>query len=408
MTGAGKARSMAKKLRTGLTTGTCAAAAAKAATAALCGKTPAKAVSVLLPNGSTVQVPVRKISAGAGFGRAEVVKDAGDDADITHGATIRATVRRAGGGETVLRAGPGVGTVTMPGLQVPVGKPAINPVPEKMIRRTVGEITDIPLEIAISIPGGRRLAEKTFNPRLGVVGGLSIIGTTGIVRPFSRRACRDALKLSFSVARAAGVACPVLAPGHIGARAAAKIFRLAKGQLIEVGNEWAAAMKFLAAGRFAGAVIAGHPGKLAKLAMNQWDTHSGRSRSAVDFVANLINNVGRATCCTRDVLKIAGGTPAPQKKVGRATRCTRNIKQSLSGTPTVEGLFASLADPRKKAVGSLLAGLIRSAAAKKLAKPGNRAILPAVVLFDMAGEELGRIGDFCGLFDKISAPRRRK
>ena len=137
-----------------------------------------------------------------------------------------------------LTAGDGVGIVTKPGLSVPRGGPAINPVPRHMIREAVREVTDRGVRVIISVPGGREIAEKTFNPRLGVIGGISILGTTGIVRPFSSAALRDALKCSLDVAAANGVAAAVLVPGHIGERADRRHFHLAAEQVVEVSNEW--------------------------------------------------------------------------------------------------------------------------------------------------------------------------
>ena len=131
-----------------------------------------------------------------------------------------------------------MGTVTKPGLAIPPGEPAINPVPRRMIREAVREVTPRGVRVTISIPGGGELARKTFNPRIGIVGGLSILGTTGIVRPFSCSALRESLRCALNVAAAAGIRAPVLVPGHIGERAARAHFRVADEQVVEVGNEW--------------------------------------------------------------------------------------------------------------------------------------------------------------------------
>lgn len=225
-------------LRTGFTTGTCAAVAAKAAALLLTGETPAGEVEVGLPDGSRVICPVAFARVLPDGTEAGVVKDAGDDPDITDGVTVIASVSWTDGVEVVLAAGEGVGTVTKPGLQIPPGEPAINPVPRKMICEAVREVTKRGARVVISVPGGRELAEKTFNPRLGVVGGISILGTTGIVRPFSSTALRDSLKCSLDVAAASGVTAPVLVPGHIGERAAQRHFSLTPEQVVEVSNEW--------------------------------------------------------------------------------------------------------------------------------------------------------------------------
>ncbi|MDD4892138.1 MAG: cobalt-precorrin-5B (C(1))-methyltransferase CbiD, partial [Phycisphaerae bacterium] len=225
-------------LRSGITTGTCAAAAAMAATTVLLGQPAPTEVLVALPDGRTIPVPVLYSRADVQAATAAVRKDAGDDPDVTDGLSIVATVSWALAGDITFAAGEGVGTVTKPGLQVPPGEPAINPVPRVMIRQAVRSLTGRPMRVEVSIPGGREVAAKTFNPRLGVVGGLSILGTTGIVRPYCVAALRAALRCSLDVAAACGVTAPVLVPGNIGAKAASANFALRDEQVIEVGNEW--------------------------------------------------------------------------------------------------------------------------------------------------------------------------
>ena len=219
---------------------------------------------------------------------AAVRKDAGDDPDVTHGLEVRVRLSwddaRLHGHATFV-AGEGVGTVTKPGLQVPPGEPAINPVPRQMILAAVREITARGVRVEISVPGGREIAAKTFNPRLGIEGGLSILGTTGIVRPYCTRALRDALKCTLDVAAACRVTAPVLVPGNIGARAARRHFSLRDEQVIEVGNEWGFVLDLLSRHAFRAVMLLGHPGKLAKLAAGQWDTHSSRSGSVADYLA---------------------------------------------------------------------------------------------------------------------------
>ena len=227
-------------LRSGLTTGTCAAAAAKAAVLVLTGGAPPHEVELNLPSGQPVRVPILQVvprDDGAAA-TAAVRKDAGDDPDATHGLEIFVTVSWAEGTDVAFVAGEGVGTVTKPGLQIPPGQPAINPVPRQMITAAIRAITPRGVCVQIAIPGGREVANRTFNPRLGIVGGLSILGTTGVVRPYCVSALRDALKCSLDVAAACGVTAVVFVPGNIGARAARRHFALRDEQLIEVGNEW--------------------------------------------------------------------------------------------------------------------------------------------------------------------------
>jgi len=207
-----------RRLRTGYTTGTCAAAAAKAATLLLLGKRPAE-VEVTLPDGSLHRLPVHRLVLEEDSATASVVKDAGDDPDITHRAEIVATVKVLSANENrvVLKGGPGVGIVTKPGLPVPVGEPAINPVPRKMILQAIKEALSgkpLSLEVTISVPGGEELAQKTLNPRLGILGGISILGTTGIVKPLSSSAWLATIETSLKVARAVGLSEVVLSFGR--------------------------------------------------------------------------------------------------------------------------------------------------------------------------------------------------
>ena len=180
-------------LRTGYTTGACATAAAKAAVTLLCGGAAPESVEISLPDGSRVRFPVVSCRFEGGTARASVCKDAGDDPDVTHQATVRVAVAFADGEDVRFVAGEGVGTVTKPGLSVPPGEPAINPAPRRMIRQAIREVTARGVQVTVSIPGGCELATRTFNPRLGIEGGLSIIGTTGIVKPFSAPALTASL-----------------------------------------------------------------------------------------------------------------------------------------------------------------------------------------------------------------------
>jgi cobalt-precorrin-5B (C1)-methyltransferase len=339
-------------LRTGWTTGTCAAAAAKAAAGLLCGNEAADSVEVALPDGTTTRLPVIVSRLAADEAVAGVRKDAGDDPDVTHGSTIMASVRWQSSGDVVFLAGEGVGTVTKPGLQIPPGEPAINPVPRRMIRQAIREVTDKPVAVTISIPGGRELAEQTFNPRLGIIGGLSILGTTGIVRPRCVKALRDALQCALDVAAACTAKALVLVPGNIGAKAVRARFTLLPEQIIEVSNEWGWVLDRIPDGVFTSLLAVGHPGKLAKLAEGEWQTHSHRSPSAVPYVHRLA--VGQ------------GLNPPPPPD-------------------TVEGIFMALSPAARSALGNALAASVRSAIATKT---GNR--LPvSVLLVDMKGEELG-------------------
>ncbi len=205
-----------RELREGFSTGTAAAAAARGALLELLGLPCPERVEVPLPGGGRLTVPVHRHRRRGNRGEAVVVKDAGDDPDVTNGAEIGARVARleasGNGPDLVFRAGPGVGTVTKPGLPLPVGEPAINPVPRRMIRRTLSEVWEeahprepLRLEVEIFVPRGEELAKHTLNPRLGILGGISILGTTGLVKPFSHAAYRATILAGLRVARALGI-----------------------------------------------------------------------------------------------------------------------------------------------------------------------------------------------------------
>jgi len=345
-----------KEMRTGFTTGTCAAAAAKAATIALCGDPLPGHVEIALPDHTRVSLPVEAFGENGHAVSAAVRKDAGDDPDVTDGCLVAASVCWSESGEFTIRNGEGVGVVTKPGLSIPPGEPAINPVPRRMIRDAVNEVTQRAVSVTISIPGGQELAEKTFNPRLGVVGGLSILGTSGIVRPFSTPALRDALKCALSVATACKVLLPVLVPGRIGAKAAKKHFRIAGEQLIEVGNEWGFVLDEAAKMQFERYLILGHPGKLAKLATGEWDTHSSRSKSAVPFVEHLAEEV---------------------------------LGRSVPESRTVEGIFSVLEEENAGKLAQMLSYRIGQAITHRLS--GRFPV--SVLLVNMRGEILGHNGD---------------
>lgn len=342
--------------RTGYTTGSCAAAAAKAAVRLLAGDRAAESQEIPLPGGARIVLPLVYARLTEHGAEAAVRKDAGDDPDVTNGALILASVAWNGGEEVEFGAGEGVGTVTKPGLAIPPGEPAINPVPRRMIREAIREVTSRGVRVTIAIPDGGKIARKTFNPRIGIVGGLSILGTTGIVRPFSCSAIRETLRCTLSVADAAGIRAPVFVPGHIGERAARAHFRIADEQVVEVGNEWGFVLDEALRYTFSALLIVGHPGKLAKLTAGDWDTHSGRSGSALPIVAAMHE-------------KVLGRSAVP--------------------AATVEGLFSALTAADKKRLGDALAEAVREAVGKWT---GGR-FTPAVVLIDLGGCIIGSSGD---------------
>jgi cobalt-precorrin-5B (C1)-methyltransferase len=273
------------ELRFGWTTGSCATAAAKAAFVALQTGSFPDPVEITLPRGQRVGFALAETRLDVQRAMAGVVKDAGDDPDVTHGALIRATVWRGEPGSgVVFRAGPGVGTVTRAGLPIPPGEPAINPVPRQMIRDALSEVAVTPdVVVEISIEDGERIAEQTLNGRLGIVGGLSILGTTGIVVPFSCSAWIHSIHRGIDVARAGGLEMVAGATGHSSELAVQRHHGLDDMALIDMGDFVGGMLKYLRAHPVPRVVVAGGIGKITKLAQGRIDLHS--RRGSVDFAA---------------------------------------------------------------------------------------------------------------------------
>jgi cobalt-precorrin-5B (C1)-methyltransferase len=276
-----------RPLRRGWTTGTCAAAATRAAYEALVTGAFPDPVAVLLPGGARPSFALAVSEFGPGFAQAGIVKDAGDDPDVTHGALIVSTVRLAPPDSgVVFRAGEGVGTVTRPGLPLPPGEPAINPGPREMIRTAIAEVAaqhggrgDVVVEI--SIPGGEKIAERTLNGRLGIVGGLSILGTTGIVVPYSCSAWIHSIHRGIDVARAGGLDHVAGATGATSETAIARLYGLPEAALIDMGDFVGGMLKYLRRHPVPWVTVAGGMAKMTKLGQGLLDLHS--RRGAVDL-----------------------------------------------------------------------------------------------------------------------------
>jgi cobalt-precorrin-5B (C1)-methyltransferase len=283
---------MAKhELRRGWTTGACATAAVKAAyTALLTGEFP-DPVTITLPGGETPAFPLALEGRGESWAEAGVIKDAGDDPDVTHGAMIVAHVRLSSVEAGVrFKAGKGVGTVTRAGLPVKPGEPAINPVPRQMMRAVVESLAAAhgapgDVEIEIAIPGGEALAEKTWNPRLGIKGGLSILGTTGIVKPFSCAAWIASIHRGIDVARAAGFTHIAGATGSTSEAAVKRLYQLPLEALIDMGDFVGGMLKYIREHPVPRVTVAGGFGKITKMAQGAMDLHSGRSQVDFDWLA---------------------------------------------------------------------------------------------------------------------------
>lgn len=285
-------------LRRGWTTGTCATAAAKAAYAGLLTGEFPDPVAVTLPGGQRPSFALATTSRSDGSAIVSVVKDAGDDPDVTHGALIQVTVRPGAPGSGVsFLAGEGVGTVTKPGLPVPPGEPAINPVPRRLIRDAISEVAAAHgdagnVEVEIAIPGGEALATKTMNGRLGIIGGLSILGTTGIVVPYSCAAWIHAIHSGIDVARAMGLYQVAASTGSTSEAAVQKMYELPESALLDMGDFVGGMLKYVKAHPVGRVTIAGGVGKMTKLAQGLLDLHSKRGSVDLNGLAKLAETAG--------------------------------------------------------------------------------------------------------------------
>ncbi|HIP38636.1 MAG TPA: cobalt-precorrin-5B (C(1))-methyltransferase [Desulfocapsa sulfexigens] len=317
-----------KKLRSGYTTGACAAAAAKAAALLLVTGVTRDKVEIPFPDGSRVKfdlVPVDIEDVEMAASRACVIKDAGDDPDVTNGARIEATVcfcgkSNAGGEQFSILGGKGVGKVTKPGLAVSVGQPAINPMPQKMIRAAVAEALaeggkepDSCLEITISIPEGEALAEKTLNHRLGVVGGLSVLGTTGIVRPVSADAWTATIATSMDVAKEAGLKEIILSTGRTSERAVEEYLGFPEEALVMMGDYLQFSLEEAAKHKFSKIHLAAMWAKVMKGGMQIPQTHVRNGALEVKAALKFLQGLG----CSPDTLRALDGSNTAREIYGR-------------------------------------------------------------------------------------------
>lgn len=286
-------------LRSGWTTGACATAATKAAYVALLTGDFPDPVAITLPTASpSFALTVEELADDGAWAMAGVTKDAGDDPDVTHLALVRSTVRRGAPGTGVtFVAGPGVGTVTKPGLPLAVGEPAINPMPRQFIASHVAEVAaelgdsgDVVVEI--SIDDGEELARKTWNPRLGILGGLSVLGTTGVVVPYSCSAWIDSIRRGIDVARAAGHTHVAGCTGSTSEKVAVAEYGLPDDALLDMGDFAGAVLKYLRRHPVDRLTIVGGFAKLSKLAAGHLDLHSGRSQVSLSHLSDLAAEAG--------------------------------------------------------------------------------------------------------------------
>ncbi|MFH1650519.1 MAG: cobalt-precorrin-5B (C(1))-methyltransferase [Chloroflexota bacterium] len=298
------------KLRSGYTTGACAAAAARAAAIALLTQAPVKRVRVQLTGDSFADFVINGCTFDHDRAECSVIKDAGDDPDVTDGAEIRATVSRQDIPGVTVTGGKGVGTVTKPGLEIPVGEPAINPVPRRMIEEavtgvTAGKLNGSGIRVVISVPSGEELARRTLNRRLGIRGGISILGTTGIVIPYSIDAYQASISQALDIAVACGGRRVVVATGRRSEKfAQQELQQLPEECFIQAGDFIGYALEQCAAKEIPRATVWGMTGKISKLAAGHLYTNISDSRVDIGFLADLAVTCGLPEE-SRDDLKTA-------------------------------------------------------------------------------------------------------
>lgn len=300
-------------------------------------------VEILLPKGERVSFPLALEQRGEGWARAGVVKDAGDDPDVTHGATIIATVRLRESG-VVFKAGEGVGMVTRAGLPIPPGEPAINPVPRQMMQAVAAEF-GTGAEIEISIPGGADLAEKTWNGRLGIVGGLSILGTTGIVHPFSCAAWIASIHRGIDVARASGIGHVAGCTGSTSEDAVRAHYGLPLEAMLDMGDFAGGVLKYIRLHPVPRVTIGGGFAKMVKLAQGAMDLHSGRSQVDFAWLAQRLPPEFAprvmAANTALEVLELAGPAAAQKLCIQVAEEALQQVRQVLQSSSVADVMVIS-------------------------------------------------------------------
>ena len=345
-----------QKLRCGYTTGTCAAAAAAGAAARLLTGETLPAVRIITPAGVAVEAELLQHAAGEGWAACAVRKDGGDDPDVTDGALIFTRVERTDTPGIIIDGGEGVGRVTLPGLDQPVGAAAINSTPRRMIGEQMEAVMAKAgytggLRAVISVPEGEALAKRTFNPRLGIVGGISILGTSGIVKPMSEAALLDSLYLEMDQRRAAGTEDLLLTPGNYGESFSREVLGLNLHRWCMCSNYLGAAIDHAAGAGFRSVLVVGHLGKLIKAAAGCMNTHSKTADARRETLTAHASRAGadRARLRARfdspttdagvELLKQAGLLEPVMASIGEAL--DGQLKRRAGEGLTIEALFFS-------------------------------------------------------------------
>lgn len=344
--------------REGYTTGACAAAGAQAACRVLIRDERPEAVPVRSPLGFDLVIPVNRLAFAGGVASAGVIKDGGDDPDVTHGAEVVVTVRRVATPGILILGGEGVGTVTQPGLELPPGSPAINPVPRRMIVEGVAlvlgsERPDPGVEVTVAIPGGEELARRTLNARIGIVGGLSVLGTTGVVRPLSTASWRASVLQAIDVAAANRVPRLVLTTGGRSERFAEAIYpELPRMAFVQMGIFTGDGLRRAVDRGVPRVAVCGMIGKLAKLAAGRMQTHEAGGKVDFDFLAGVARHSGAppelaeaiaSANTARHVEDLVDAAGFPTYYEGLARLVARSCARSVGGALEVEAVLFDFA-----------------------------------------------------------------
>lgn len=300
-----------KELRKGFTTGSCGAAAAKAALYMLLTGSVKDEIEIITPGGAVFRTEVKDIFREGNRVRCAVVKDGGDDPDVTTGLHVTAEVRAEERGDGVLEiqieGGPGVGRVTLPGLDQPVGNAAINRVPRQMIEKELSEVAELldfrgRIRVILSVPGGETAAERTFNPRLGIEGGISILGTTGIVEPMSTRAILDTIRVELNQRKALGDRIAAVSPGNYGLNFMKETYGYDLNRSVKCSNYVGDTVDMVREMGFRGMLLTGHIGKLIKVSGGIMNTHSKEGDARMELLAAAVIRAGGSTDTLRGIL----------------------------------------------------------------------------------------------------------
>ena len=300
-----------KKLRKGFTTGSCGAAAAKAALYMLLTGSVKDEIEIITPGGAVFRTEVKDIFREGNRVRCAVVKDGGDDPDVTTGlhvtAEVRAEERGDGALEIRIEGGPGVGRVTLPGLDQPVGNAAINRVPRQMIEKELSELAELldfrgRIRVILSVPDGEAAAERTFNPRLGIEGGISILGTTGIVEPMSTRAILDTIRVELNQRKALGDRIAAVSPGNYGLNFMKETYGYDLNRSVKCSNYVGDTVDMVREMDFRGMLFTGHIGKLIKVSGGIMNTHSKEGDARMELLAAGVIRAGGSMDTLRGIL----------------------------------------------------------------------------------------------------------